>query len=67
MLFYTGLSYVAITFHMTLVKEYGGVNAVIVGNTRKAMTVVVSFLFFPKPFSWLYVCGGKCSILEYLL
>lgn len=31
---------------------------VLVGNTRKAMTIVLSFLLFPKPFSWLYVYGG---------
>ena len=30
----------------------------LIGNTRKALSIVLSFLFFPKPFSWLYVFGG---------
>lgn len=55
---YTLLAYVAINFHMSLVQEFGGISAVIVGNTRKAMTIGLSFLFFPKPFSMLYVLGG---------
>lgn len=38
----------AIASHMMVVKEYGGVTAVLVGGTRKAMTVALSFLLFPK-------------------
>lgn len=33
---------------MVVVKEYGGVTAVLVGNTRKAMTIALSFIVFPK-------------------
>jgi adenosine 3'-phospho 5'-phosphosulfate transporter B3 len=55
---YTFLAYIAITFHMALVKEFGGITTVLVGNTRKAITIVLSFLLFPKPMSWLYVAGG---------
>lgn len=58
MLTYTFLAYIAITFHMSLVKEFGGIVTVLVGNTRKAITIVLSFLLFPKPVSWLYVLGG---------
>ena len=55
---YTFLAYISITFHMALVKEYGGIATVLVGNTRKAITIVLSFLFFPKPFSVYYFFGG---------
>ena len=55
---YTVIAYVAITFHMALVKEFGGITTVLVGNTRKALTIVASFIFFPKPGSWMYVAGG---------
>jgi adenosine 3'-phospho 5'-phosphosulfate transporter B3 len=58
MVIYTFLAYVAITFHMALVKEFGGITTVLVGNTRKAVTIVLSFLLFPKPTSILYVFGG---------
>lgn len=54
---YTFVAYIAITFHMALVQEFGGITTVLVGNTRKAMTIVMSFLLFPKPTSILYVFG----------
>lgn len=55
---YTFLAYIAITFHMALVKEFGGITTVLVGNMRKAMTICLSFFFFPKPMSGYYVGGG---------
>jgi len=58
MTIYTFLAYIAITFHMALVKEFGGVTTVLVGNTRKALTIVMSFILFPKPVSYLYALGG---------
>ena len=30
----------------------------LVGNTRKAVTIILSFLLFPKPGSILYLLGG---------
>src|SRR5690606_16269002 len=58
MLIYTVIAYVAITYHMALVQEFGGIVTVLVGNSRKAMTIVLSFLLFPKPMSVLYLGGG---------
>ena len=55
---YTVLSYVSISCYMTLVKRFGGVAAVLLTTARKAMTLVLSFLLFPKGFSWLYVHGS---------
>lgn len=57
---YTIVAYVAISFHMRVVKHYGSVVAVLVGNTRKAGTIALSFLVFPKPFSIMYVWGTLC-------
>jgi adenosine 3'-phospho 5'-phosphosulfate transporter B3 len=54
---YTFVAYIAITFHMALVEGFGGVTTVLVGNTRKAMTIVMSFILFPKPTSILYAFG----------
>lgn len=45
---YAVLSHVAIAAHMMVLKEYGGVTAVLVGTARKAMTISLSFLIFPK-------------------
>jgi adenosine 3'-phospho 5'-phosphosulfate transporter B3 len=55
---YTVLSYISISCYMTLVKRFGGVSAVLLTTARKAMTLVLSFLLFPKGFSWLYVHGS---------
>ena len=55
---YTFIAYIAISVHMTVVKRYGGVTAVLVATVRKALTLVVSFIVFPKKFSWLYVFGA---------
>lgn len=54
---YTFISYVAVSSFMLIVKKYGGVTAVFLGTARKAMTLVLSFCFFPKAFSFYYVLG----------
>eukprot|EP00281_Chroomonas_sp_CCMP1168_P000632 CAMPEP_0206269504 /NCGR_PEP_ID=MMETSP0047_2-20121206/32324_1 /ASSEMBLY_ACC=CAM_ASM_000192 /TAXON_ID=195065 /ORGANISM="Chroomonas mesostigmatica_cf, Strain CCMP1168" /LENGTH=397 /DNA_ID=CAMNT_0053697991 /DNA_START=86 /DNA_END=1279 /DNA_ORIENTATION=+ len=58
MLIYTIVAYVAISCHMRVVQKYGSVVAVLVGNMRKAGTISLSFMMFPKPFSMLYVYGS---------
>jgi solute carrier family 35 (adenosine 3'-phospho 5'-phosphosulfate transporter), member B3 len=58
MVIYTFLAYIAIMFHMSLVQEYGGIVAVLVGNFRKALTIVLSFIMFPKLYHPYYVIGG---------
>lgn len=55
---YTFVAYVAISVHMTVVKRYGGVTAVLVATGRKGMTLVLSFLCFPKHFSIYYLFGA---------
>jgi solute carrier family 35 (adenosine 3'-phospho 5'-phosphosulfate transporter), member B3 len=55
---YTFLAYFAITCHMILIREFGGVTTVLVGNARKAVTIALSFVLFPKPLSSLYLVGG---------
>eukprot|EP00553_Chaetoceros_curvisetus_P000879 CAMPEP_0204628148 /NCGR_PEP_ID=MMETSP0717-20131115/15144_1 /ASSEMBLY_ACC=CAM_ASM_000666 /TAXON_ID=230516 /ORGANISM="Chaetoceros curvisetus" /LENGTH=200 /DNA_ID=CAMNT_0051644639 /DNA_START=205 /DNA_END=804 /DNA_ORIENTATION=- len=58
MIVYTMISYVAISSFMTIVKKYGGVTAVLLGTARKGMTLILSFVLFPKEFSWLYALGA---------
>ena len=55
---YTAVSYIAISVYMMLVKRFGGITAVLISTTRKAMSLVLSLLFFPKEFSWFYVSGA---------
>merc|ERR1740124_223387 len=59
---YTLISYAAISSYMMIVKNYGGVTAVLLATARKAMTIALSFILFPKPFSWMYVAGAICVL-----
>lgn len=55
---YTAISYIAISTYMRIVKKFGGVAAVLLATARKGMTLVLSFMLFPKAFSWFYVVGA---------
>lgn len=55
---YTFIAYIAISCHMNVVKRFGGVSAVLLATGRKGMTLILSFLMFPKEFSWYYVWGA---------
>ena len=55
---YTFIAYIAISIHMTVVRRFGGVAAVLVATGRKGMTLAISFIIFPKGFSWFYVVGA---------
>ena len=57
-LIYTFVAYIAISFHMNVVRRFGGVSAVLLATGRKGMTLILSFLMFPKTFSWFYVMGA---------
>jgi hypothetical protein len=63
---YTFVAYIAISVHMNVVKRFGGVAAVLLATGRKGMTLILSFLLFPKAFSWFYVLGA-CLVLGGLL
>merc|ERR1711982_162188 len=58
MILYTSVSYFAISTFMMIVKRYGAVTGVLLATARKAMTLILSFIFFPKQFSWGYVFGS---------
>jgi adenosine 3'-phospho 5'-phosphosulfate transporter B3 len=55
---YTFVAYLAISLHMSVVKRFGGVTAVLLATGRKGMTLVLSFVLFPKGFSWFYPVGA---------
>jgi adenosine 3'-phospho 5'-phosphosulfate transporter B3 len=55
---YTFVAYAAISAHMSVVKRFGGVVAVLLATGRKGMTLILSFVLFPKGFSWFYPAGA---------
>ncbi|KAF3836059.1 hypothetical protein F7725_028617 [Dissostichus mawsoni] len=50
--------YFGISFVLALIKLFGALVAVTVTTGRKAMTVVLSFMFFAKPFTFQYIWAG---------
>ncbi|KAK4024264.1 adenosine 3'-phospho 5'-phosphosulfate transporter 2 [Daphnia magna] len=61
LLSFTG--YVGVNLVLTLVRVAGAFAAVTVTTFRKALSIVVSFIFFAKPFTFQYVWSGFLVIL----
>ncbi|XP_074432083.1 adenosine 3'-phospho 5'-phosphosulfate transporter 2 isoform X3 [Larus michahellis] len=59
--------YFGISFVLALIKIFGALLAVTVTTGRKAMTIVLSFLFFAKPFTFQYVWSGLLVVLGIFL
>ncbi|EDV26218.1 uncharacterized protein TRIADDRAFT_24343 [Trichoplax adhaerens] len=55
--------YIGVNMVLTLVRVFGALMAVTVTTFRKAITVVLSFLFFEKPFTIQYVWSGLIVLL----
>ncbi|XP_057679733.1 adenosine 3'-phospho 5'-phosphosulfate transporter 2 isoform X2 [Corythoichthys intestinalis] len=50
--------YFGISFVLALIKLFDALVAVTVTTGRKAMSIVLSFVFFTKPFTFQYIWGG---------
>ncbi|XP_077990937.1 adenosine 3'-phospho 5'-phosphosulfate transporter 2-like [Glandiceps talaboti] len=59
--------YLGISFVLALVKSFGALVAVTVTTCRKAVTMVLSFMFFTKPFTINYVWSGLIIVLGIML
>ncbi|XP_043921358.1 adenosine 3'-phospho 5'-phosphosulfate transporter 2 isoform X2 [Protopterus annectens] len=59
--------YFGISFVLALIKLFGALIAVTVTTGRKAMTIVLSFFFFTKPFTFQYVWSGLLVVLGIFL
>ncbi|XP_022906983.2 adenosine 3'-phospho 5'-phosphosulfate transporter 2 [Onthophagus taurus] len=55
--------YLGIQVVLTLVKTSGAFAAVTVTTCRKAVTMILSFLFFSRPFTFQYVWSGLLVVL----
>ncbi|CAD5234643.1 unnamed protein product [Bursaphelenchus xylophilus] len=61
------LGYLGISVVLTLVRTYGALIAVTVTTMRKAVTIVLSFLFFSKPFTLNYLWSAGLVVLAIYL
>ncbi|XP_028425338.1 adenosine 3'-phospho 5'-phosphosulfate transporter 2 isoform X3 [Perca flavescens] len=59
--------YFGISFVLALIKLFGALVAVTVTTGRKAMTIVLSFMFFAKPFTFQYIWGGLLVVFGIFL
>lgn len=59
--------YLGISFVLALIKLFGALVAVTVTTGRKTMTIVLSFMFFSKPFTIHYVFAGAVVVLGIFL
>ena len=55
---YVLISHIAVSAHTQVVRKFGGVAAVFVGTARKGMTLILSFVLFPKESNWKYAAGA---------
>lgn len=55
--------YLGVNIVLTLVKTFGALTAVTVTTCRKAVTIVISFMFFTKPFTFQYLWSGLIVVL----
>jgi len=56
MLFST-LGYASVAFILGMIKFFGATEAEIVKSCRKVLSIVISFVFYPKVLNWKYIAG----------
>ncbi|CAH1772241.1 unnamed protein product [Owenia fusiformis] len=62
-LVFSFMGYMGVNIVLTLVKTFGALPAVTVTTCRKALTIILSFVFFTKPFTLQYVWSGLIVVL----
>ncbi|RZF39329.1 hypothetical protein LSTR_LSTR000850 [Laodelphax striatellus] len=59
--------YLGLQIVLTLVKTSGALTAVTITTCRKAVSILLSFIFFAKPFTFQYLWGGSLIVLAIYL
>ncbi|XP_029548620.1 adenosine 3'-phospho 5'-phosphosulfate transporter 2-like isoform X2 [Salmo trutta] len=65
--FFSLTGYFGISFVLALIKLFGALVTVTVTTGRKAMTIILSFMFFSKPFTFQYIWSGLLVLLGIFL
>eukprot|EP00873_Tetraselmis_striata_P001134 jgi/Tetstr1/421398/TSEL_001165.t1 len=68
LLMFSVTTFCGVAAYMRLVSNFSGVTAVVVTTSRKLVTIMLSFLFFPKAAGWghlgsgaMLLCGVACN------
>ena len=64
---YSFTGYIGLQFVLALVRTFGAFLAVTITTCRKALTIIISFMFFSKPFTFQYVWSGMLVVLGLIL
>lgn len=51
------MGYSSVSFILSLIKYYGATEAEIIKSLRKVLSIVISFVLFPKALNWKYIVG----------
>jgi adenosine 3'-phospho 5'-phosphosulfate transporter B3 len=51
------MGYSSVSFILSLIKYFGATEAEIVKSLRKVLSIVISFMLFPKELNWKYIAG----------
>lgn len=51
------MGYSSVSFILSLIKYYGATEAEIIKSLRKVLSIVISFILFPKALNWKYIVG----------
>jgi len=62
-LIFAVLGYLGIDIVLTLIKDYGALICVTVTTCRKAITIILSFILFSKPFVFDYAWSGLIVVI----
>lgn len=64
---YGASSYVGVSFMLALIEVWGSAVSVAVGTLRKVVTIVLSFLWWSKPFSATFALSGLAVVAALVL
>jgi adenosine 3'-phospho 5'-phosphosulfate transporter B3 len=51
------MGYLSVTFVLSLIKYFGATETEIVKSLRKVLSIIISFVLYPKPLNWKYGAG----------
>jgi adenosine 3'-phospho 5'-phosphosulfate transporter B3 len=58
------LGYSSVSFILSLIKYYGATEAEIIKSLRKVLSIVISFMLFPKELNWKYIAGFAAVLVS---
>ena len=58
------MGYSSVSFILSLIKYYGATEAEIIKSLRKVLSIVISFILFPKALNWKYIAGFAAVLIS---